>query len=318
MNLNSTNNNSSNSLAIIMCTKNGELFIDEQLNSIKNQKYKNFDLYITDNSSSDETKDKINLFIRNNPNYNIFLSDGNDKHFANNFIESAKNIKKRYSYYAFCDQDDIWEDFHLMRCIETLRKKNTEKTPALLCSSTILINSCGDVIGSSKVFRKPTSFENAIVQSIAGGNTMVFNYNAYTLLRNVDTDKKSIPSHDWLLYLLVTSHSGKVKYQDKPSVRYRQHSKNAIGSNKGFMALLLRARMAYNGQWKNWIELNNNILLQCPDLSNDAFQKINSFKKMRVNKSIIKRLVMLKRLRIYRQSFFGNISLFVSVIFKKI
>jgi hypothetical protein len=147
---------------------------------------------------------------------------------------------------------------------------------------------------------------------------MVFNYNAYTLLRNVDTDKKNIPSHDWLLYLLVTSHSGKVKYQDKPSVRYRQHSKNAIGSNKGFIALLLRARMAYNGQWKNWIESNNNILLQCPDLSNDAFQKINSFKKMRGNKSIIKRLVMLKKLRIYRQSFFGNISLLVSVIFKKI
>ena len=318
MNLNNTNNNSSNSLAIIMCTKNGELFIDEQLNSIKNQKYKNFDLYITDNSSSDETKDKINLFIRKNPNYNIFLSDGNDKHFANNFIELAKNIKKRYSYYAFCDQDDIWEDFHIMRCIETLRKKNIEKTPALLCSSTILINSCGDVIGNSKAFRKPTSFENAIVQSIAGGNTMVFNYHAYILLRMINTDDKRIPSHDWLLYLLVTSHSGKVKYQREPSVRYRQHSKNAIGSNKGFKALFIRARMAYNGQWKEWIKINNYILLNCPDLSNNAFQKIYMFENMRTNKNIIKRLLMLKKLRIYRQSFFGNISLFMSVIFKKI
>ena len=62
MSLKSANNNLEKSLAIIMCSKNGASFINEQLYSIKNQTYQDFDIYISDNLSRDTTKKIINSF----------------------------------------------------------------------------------------------------------------------------------------------------------------------------------------------------------------------------------------------------------------
>lgn len=318
MSLKSANNNLEKSLAIIMCSKNGASFINEQLYSIKNQTYQDFDLYISDNLSNDATKKIISSFMKENPHINIFLSDGDDKHFANNFIELVQNIKKKYKYFAFCDQDDIWKNFHLKRCVETLKGENLKKGPALICSPTILINSNGQFIGNSSVFKEPPLFSNALVQSIAGGNTMVFNYQAYLLLINAKIRGKIIPSHDWLLYLLVTSHSGCVLYQPRPSVLYRQHSSNLIGSNKGLKALIHRARKALSGQWKEWIDINISILLKSPNLSIEAKRTIDHFEEMRCAKSVMRRLSMFKRSGIYRQSLFGNINLIISIILKKL
>ena len=56
------------SIAILLCTKNGGLFIYEQLSSIKKQNYKNFDLYISENASSDSTITEIERFQEDNPN----------------------------------------------------------------------------------------------------------------------------------------------------------------------------------------------------------------------------------------------------------
>ena len=125
------------------------------IESVLNQTYQDFDIYLSDNLSSDTTKKIINSFKKENPHINIILSDGDDKHFANNFIELVQSVDKKYNYFAFCDQDDIWENFHLKRCIETLKSGNLDKEPALICSPTILINSNGQFIGNSKTFKKP-------------------------------------------------------------------------------------------------------------------------------------------------------------------
>lgn len=47
--------------AIILCTKNGENFLTEQLKSLEEQ-CQNFDLYINDDGSSDKTEEIIKNF----------------------------------------------------------------------------------------------------------------------------------------------------------------------------------------------------------------------------------------------------------------
>ena len=65
----------------------------------------------------------------------------------------------------------IWENYHLDRAIKRISGNNefSNQIPILFCSPTILIDKYGNNIGKSKVFKKPPSFENALVQSIAGG-----------------------------------------------------------------------------------------------------------------------------------------------------
>lgn len=303
--------------AIIICTKNGGLFIEDQLESIKNQTYSEFDIYISENNSSDDTLEKIYKFKKNNPDINCIVSNGDDGFFSNNFINLIKSINKDYKYYAFCDQDDIWLDFHLNRGINHLKKYDVN-APCLVCSSTILINVKGRHIGNSKIFSKSPSFQNALVQSIAGGNTMVFNKGAFNLLKNLNINNNNVPSHDWMLYILVTAYGGKVVYEKNPSVCYRQHSSNIIGSNAGFIAFCKRVKLALEGSWKKWTKVNLSLLLKQKDLPIQSKNIINDFYLLHSSKNIFKKLFLLKKLGLYRQSFLGNINLVLAVLINKI
>tara|TARA_B100000674_G_scaffold495508_1_gene523151 strand:- start:2697 stop:3647 length:951 start_codon:yes stop_codon:yes gene_type:complete len=310
-------NNNNNNLAILMCTKNGEKYIKSQLDSIINQTFKNFDIYISDNNSSDMTLKEIKDFMLTNQNINISLLKGDDGHFSNNFINLAKSIKKKYAYYAFCDQDDVWLDFHLERGISCI-KENDAEIPSISCSSTILIDQDSNVIGKSKVFMKAPSFENSLVQSIAGGNTMIFNYASYKFLKNLDTKKLKIPSHDWMIYQLVAGNKGNISYQKTPSVKYRQHSRNTIGSNKGFKSLIKRIFLVINGEWKKWIDINIAILQDSNALNRSSRKLVKDFIYFRKCKSPLKKIIILKKIGIYRQTIFGNLSLIFAALINKI
>ena len=307
-----------NILAIMMCVKNGACFIDLQLESIKNQIFKKFDLYISFNKSNDDSLRIIDEFILANPQINIIILKGKDRHFANNFIDLAKSISQNYKFYAFCDQDDIWEDFHLERAVNEINENSQKNKPYLCCSATKLIDKEDNLLGHSTIFKRSPSFENALVQSIAGGNTMIFNKKARSLLEEIDTNIYKIPSHDWMMYLIVTAFEGKVSYNSGSSVKYRQHKDNLIGSNRGARAFLRRLKLAYKGEWIKWVNINTLILNNFKDLPKSSSQKLKEFDHARLSRSINKRMKLYTSVGIYRQTFLGNINLFLAVIAKKI
>jgi hypothetical protein len=76
------------------------------------------------------------------------------------------------------------------------------------------------------------------VQSIAGGNTMVFNPAAKALLEAAGS--LNVISHDWWLYILVMAAGGKVYYDPTPYIYYRQHPAALIGGNTSLSAKLKR------------------------------------------------------------------------------
>tara|TARA_B100001121_G_C18690595_1_gene622861 strand:+ start:525 stop:1475 length:951 start_codon:yes stop_codon:yes gene_type:complete len=310
-------NDNRSSLAIIMSTKNGGKYINDQLESIKSQKFKSLDLYISDNSSQDDTVEKIKQFKRKNPNLNIFLSKGDDDTFAKNFLKLLCSIKLKYKFYAFCDQDDIWLDFHLKRSVEEIISIR-EDIPYLCCSRTYLVNKKGVLIGRSKLFKRPPSFKNALVQSIAGGNTMIFNRRAYDLVLNANIQELPIPSHDWFLYLLVTAYNGKVSYCQKPSVKYRQHDSNLVGSNRGLLSFFRRFYIALNGQWKLWIDCNLELLKSSRNLPKESINIINKFKLMLSTNKTYDKLKIFRELKIYRQTFYGNINLLIALLINRL
>tara|TARA_B100000886_G_scaffold142752_1_gene96947 strand:+ start:254 stop:1186 length:933 start_codon:yes stop_codon:yes gene_type:complete len=300
-------------LAVVMCTKNGEKFVEEQLESIKNQTFKNFDIFISDNNSEDSTLKKINKFKEKNHEMRINIEDGKDLFFGNNFIDLLQRIEDKYDYYAFCDQDDIWLDFHLARGVKNL--KNKENIPSIVCSRTYLIDENGNNIGASKKFKKNPNFRNALVQSIAGGNTMIFNNSAKKLMNNVSIDIE-IVSHDWLLYLFISAASGNVIYSIDPSVMYRQHLNNAIGSNNTFYDLLKRVRMLIAGDFKKYNDLN---ILQLDNFRYISKKNIKTYYlyKKSLEGSFFMKVVYKIRSKVYRQSILGQLGLYFDIILKK-
>src|SRR5262245_10235324 len=245
-------------VTILLCTLNGERFLAEQLASLERQTFKNWKLVASDDGSSDGTKSILLAFQRSSAPGKAEIIDGPRRGAPANFLfqACAKNLASEY--YAFCDQDDVWEADKLERAIDVLGQ-TAPGVPALYGSRSRLIDEDGNETGFSPLFRKIPEFRSALVQSIAGGNTMVFNQKARELLAFCGADV-DVPSHDWWLYQVTSACGGAVHYDPYPSVRYRQHAHNVIGSNVGWAARMRRLRMLRQGRFRHWEDLNETAL----------------------------------------------------------
>ena len=189
--------------------------------------------------------------------------------------------------------------------------------PSLYCSRTELINEKGEHIGFSPLFSKPPSFTNALVQSIAGGNTMMFNKAAYELIKKAGSNIQVI-SHDWWIYQLITGAGGEVFYDHHPEILYRQHTNNIIGANNNFFARLSRIKLLFKGKFREWNDKNVIDLKSAYHLLTPDNQKIlDKFEIVR-NSRLIIRLKGFLNLKIYRQTTLGNIGLIFAAIFNLI
>ena len=104
----------------------------------------------------------------------VEIREGPRAGFAANYLGLAGDPGIRADWYAFADQDDVWLPDRLARGLAALAAVPPE-VPALYGARTILVDEAGRETGRSLRFRAAPGFANALVQSIAGGNTMLFN-----------------------------------------------------------------------------------------------------------------------------------------------
>lgn len=313
---NLTNNTPEPSIAILMCTYNGAQFIRAQLDSILSQTHDNWTLYISDDGSKDATRQIIESYKERLPEKKLILLEGPQRGFSRNFISLIKNPQIDSDYFAFCDQDDVWLDDKLERSIKCASSFSTSQ-PFLYCSRTRLINADGEPTGLSPLFMKRPSFQNALVQSLAGANTMLINTATKRLLSGIPDDAP-IPAHDWLAYLVVSAAGGAIVYDALPSLNYRQHEFNLIGANAGVKAKLSRLRKIFSGRFEKWN--TQNIILLETMLSHFTKENAESFELFVKGRTLgfFNRVLLIKRSGVYRQTLAGNISLWVAAAFKKL
>lgn len=310
-----SSNQTSPKIAILLCTYNGAEYLAEQLDSIEAQSWENIDVWASDDGSSDNTMDILYKYQKNWRKGRFEVNQGPRKGFQENFLSLACNPNITADFYAFSDQDDVWESDKLARAFDCLKERT--ELPALYCSRTVLIAECGKPLNRmSPLFSRPPSFANALVQNIAGGNTMVMNKKTHTLLCTVG--KQNIASHDWWVYLLITGAGGYIYYDSVPSIQYRQHDRNAIGANRGFLARLKRLRGVLKGNFSDWntlhVEALNNT---CNVLTKESLQTLKYFTKSR-DSSFFKRMFFISKSSVYRQTIDGNVALWIATLLKKI
>jgi glycosyltransferase involved in cell wall biosynthesis len=299
-------------VTILLCTLNGERFLAEQLASLEWQTFKNWKLIACDDGSSDRTKSILLAFQRSFEPGKVEIIDGPRRGAPANFLFVACAENLFSEYYAFCDQDDVWEADKLARAINALEQAGSG-IPALYGSRTRLINEDGKEIGFSPLFFKTPTFQSSLVQSIAGGNTMVFNQKARELLAFAGADV-NVPSHDWWLYQVISACGGEVHYDAYPSVRYRQHVGNVIGSNMGWTARMRRLRMLQQGRFRHWEDLNVAALTRLrPRVCEGNRQIFDLFCKARYA-PLLQRVTIFAQTGVYRQTWVGNMGLVAAVV----
>lgn len=303
-------------IAILMATFNGSAYLEEQLHSFDRQSHSDWSLWVSDDGSTDSTKSLINKFsdIRSEKSVQIF--DGPKKGFAANFLSLVCNPSLKADAYAYSDQDDIWFDDKLERAKKFLTSVPSN-VPALYCSRTQYVDLNNNSIGLSIAYSRPAIFENALIQNIASGNTMVFNDAARKLILQAGPSV-DIELHDWWTYMLVTGASGKVFFDHRPGVRYRQHTNNLWGMNTSFKAQIIRIKKLFGGRFQDWNErhiaaLYPNICL-LTSINQKICQQFSHARKL----SLIPRLIGLRKSGVYRQTAMNNLGFYLAAIAGKV
>lgn len=310
------NENLQNNICILMSTYNGEKFLAEQLQSIENQTHKNWRLIISDDGSSDATLSIAREFQTKWGNERLEIRQGPQQGFCLNFLSMACDPNVGADYYAFSDQDDVWMPDKLERAVEYLNINNESQLPVAYCGRTQIVDESLKTLGFSPEFTLPRSFRNALVQSIAGGNTMMFTQAAKTLLEQAGMQE--VASHDWWLYQLVKGAGGEFYYDPKPALLYRQHSNAAIGANTSFKAKIERIFFVFNGRFKKWNDLNYAALSNCRHLltkdNQDILDIFGTFRGAKLKD----RVRLLEVCGLYRQTWRGTLFLWLATMFNVI
>jgi hypothetical protein len=302
-------------VAILLCTKDGEAFLPEQLQSFADQTHQNWTLIASDDGSTDGTRDLLARFAKGR-SLPIVVRDGPGRGACANFVALASDPTIDADYFAFSDQDDVWYPDKLRRALSWLATIPSA-VPALYCGRTELMSVNGRSYGLSPLFARPFGFPNALIQSIAGGNTMVFNRATKSLFEAAGP--LPVVSHDWWAYQLVSGAGGMVRYDPRPAVKYRQHADNLVGANVGWGPRTARLWMMWSGRFSRWNETNIAALsrvaenLLCPE--NRA--TVEEFARARSG-PLLRRLRCLIRSGVYRQTVLGNIGLVAATILRRI
>jgi len=237
-----------NRVAILLSTYNGERFIHELLESLAGQTYQEFDLIIRDDGSSDRTLEIVDDFIKQN-RINIIIIDSNGGHrtpelslsFSFFKILNYANDILHYSYFLFCDQDDVWHKNKVERMVDAIKSEEIRRPdfPILVHSDLRLVDSNGNHMCSSfwkwqhiNPLRNSTS--RLLIQNTVTGCATIIN-------RSLSEKLKMSPNlyyHDYRA-ALVASLIGVVVPLHEQLIDYRQHGDNVSGAgvkNTGVVA----------------------------------------------------------------------------------
>lgn len=221
-------------VAVMMSTYNGDKYLNEQIETILNQQDVDVYLYVRDDGSVDKTQNILAEYSKIYNNKFIWIQ-GKNIGPAKSFMDIVYSIGI-FDYYAFSDQDDYWLPDKL---INAIRQLDTDTlTPQLYFSKKTIVDRCLNILNIEDTKIRDVSFGCAILNSKASGCTMVFNKALFKQVRKYPVN--FIQMHDAYIYKVAAA-IGKVIYDNKSYIKYRQHGNNCVGSDlDGFKLFIKR------------------------------------------------------------------------------
>lgn len=238
---------------ILMATYNGERYLGQQIDSILAQSHQDWQLLIRDDGSDDNTKNIIEDYAARYPDKIRLITD-NEGHLGLclNFaklLEYADN-----EYIMFSDQDDVWLPNKIELTLETM--KEAEKThpdkPLLVHTDLKVVDSDLKTIADSmwsyhRIFPDiSNNLKDLMIRNVVTGCTAMINKKAKEISMPIPEEARV---HDWWIAMNVAK-QGKIVSVSTPTVLYRQHSANIIGTRRKSFAesvsrlSLLKSRIA--------------------------------------------------------------------------
>lgn len=220
---------------VVLATYNGRKFLKRQLDSVLNQTYKNLDIYIRDDGSSDDTVAFLLDYIKKNTSRKIVLLEnkGQNLRCPQSFYEILRQCQKA-DYYSFCDQDDEWYPEKVESAVERLSMEAASDI-LLYYTACDYYTEAGELIRHSPKQKENLELSDVLYYTPGSGFTMVINEKA-----KQELIVKAAPGeelHDrWLIRGAVCF--GKAIYDNRSSAAHIRHEEAVTSGDAGSINLL--------------------------------------------------------------------------------
>ncbi len=199
-------------VSIALCTYNGAEYLSEQLDTLVNQTYKNIEIVVVDDYSTDDTFTLLKDYANRFPQFKIYKNDRN-LGFSRNFERAVRLCNGELI--ALCDQDDIWDHQKIELQV------NAIKDNVFVYHDSEFIYKNGITVN-----RKMSDLFNFY----RGDNPEAFLFfncvSGHTILMKKMLIDTALPLrghfHDWWLAYVATN-IGKIDFIPRSLVKYRQH-----------------------------------------------------------------------------------------------
>jgi len=206
-------------ISVCMATYNGQKYLSQQIDSIINQSYKNLEIIICDDNSTDNTLQLLEKYAQTDSRIRVVKNSSN--------LGYVKNFEKAIGlstgeYIALSDQDDIWEEDKL-EVLLSLIKDNL-----LIHSDCALIDENNNLIQPSWKGRLTThkKYQDFLFSNVVTGCSVLF---------SKDLKEKILPFpdeliyHDWYVAIIAAKYN-KIEYTEQTLFQYRQHANQDTGA----------------------------------------------------------------------------------------
>lgn len=232
-------------VTVLMSTFNGEKYLKEQIDGIENQSGVEVVLKIRDDGSTDGTTEIIQGLMERYGN--IELTQGENVGYANSFM-SLMLEDDDSDYYAFADQDDVWDPLKIQRAITVL----AERDYYLYASSLTIVDENDEVVGEKKFENFRSTVGSILSRNRLAGCTMVFGKALYedfrSQLGNVIKSNSFGFGHDGWLMLYSLLNRGEIIVDDESHIHYRRHSSTITSSHGGLKKRIQNELRIFNNK----------------------------------------------------------------------
>ena len=224
-------------IAILLSTYNGERWLPELLQSLKNQT-EPFELIWRDDGSSDDSAALVRSFewphLTEERHSKIGANVGACASFG---ILMKAALQSGADFFFFADQDDIWHPAKL-GCVEKIFHQINSDTPQLVHHDLRVVDTSRAIIAESlwrymALTPEATELRHYLTRNSVTGCGAACNR---SLMEAACPVPLAANMHDWWLALVASATGNIVAIPDR-LVDYRQHGANALGAKSFFSGL---------------------------------------------------------------------------------
>ncbi|MGZ5029198.1 MAG: glycosyltransferase [Methylobacter sp.] len=233
-------------IAVLLAAYNGQEYIEEQLDSILNQKDIDVSIFISIDLSTDNTYEWCLEFSHLHANVMILHYGAQFGGAAKNFFRLIRDVDfSTFDYISFSDQDDIWLLDKLIRAVNKIKETNSNGYSSNVMAFWLT--------GKRKLVEKsqPQRAWDYLFEAAGPGCTYVLSVDLASEIKKAVVKNwpeiNKIGLHDWFIYAYARANGFNWFIDAWPSLLYRQHLDNQVGANKGWKAFSYRLKKVVGG-----------------------------------------------------------------------